>query len=94
MENDRRQVDSGPVQKFEKIRFLFLHCFSKVYGLRVKVLPKKILRTSGPLSDVKVAMRSKTTRGHRHTQIVARSGLKNVSESRHKGHKGWIEEMK
>ena len=52
------------------------------------------MRQSGPLSDVRVAMRSKTTRGHRHIQLAAGNELKDVSESLHKKQKGWIEELK
>ena len=51
-------------------------------------------RHSEPLSDAKVAMRSKTTKGHTHIQIVAESELKDASESFHKEQKGWTEETK
>ena len=51
-------------------------------GVRVQRerMTKKDIEKFGPLSDVKVAMRSKTTRMHRHTQIVAVSGLKDGSK--------------
>ena len=81
-------------QKFERIQFPFLHCHLKVHGFRGKESQSKTLRSSEPLSDVKVAMRSETTRGHRPIQTVAGNELKDVSESLHKGQKGWIEEMK
>ena len=44
--------------------------------------------------DAQVAMRSKTTRGHKPTRIVAEGESKNASESLHTEQKDWIEEMK
>ena len=42
LENDRQWTD----QKFEKTRFLVLHCYSKVHGFRGKESPSKTLRHS------------------------------------------------
>ena len=56
---------------------------------RERITKQDIERSSEPLSDVKVATRSKTTRGHRHNQIVARNELKDAFESLHNGQKAW-----
>ena len=65
-------------------------------GVRVQRerITKKDIEKCGATVGCQGCNAIKTTRGHRHTHIVAVSGLKDVSESLHKGQKGWIEEVK
>ena len=91
MTDGRWTVDTPAARE---VLFPFLHCHSKVHGFRGKESPCKTLKNSEPLSDVKVAFRSKTTRGHRHIQIFAESELKDASEALLKRQKDWTEETK
>ena len=53
----------------------------------------KTLMSSEPRLDAQVAMQSKTTKVHRHTQIAAECESKNASELLRMEQKGWIGEM-
>ena len=48
-----------------------------------RVQRERISTSSEPRLDAQVAMQSRTTREHKHTQIDARSELKNASEILH-----------
>ena len=81
-------------QKLEWTPFQSLRCRSKEHEPRGRESPSKTSMSSEPRSDVQAAMRSGTTKEHKHTQIVAEGTLKSVSESLRMEQKGWIEEMR
>ena len=56
--------------------------------------PVKTLVSSEQRLDAQVAMQSKTTREHRHTQIAAERESKNASELLRMEQKGWIDETR
>ena len=60
LENDRRKMDSGQTRNSIRPDSYPSTAISKVRGFRGKESPSKTLRNSVPLSDAKVAMRSKT----------------------------------
>ena len=57
-------------------------------------ITKRDIMSSEPRSDAQVAMQSKTTKEHMHTQIAAERESKNASERLRMEQKGWIEEMR
>ena len=65
-------------------------------GARIerKESPRETSTSSEPRLDVQAAMQSRTMKQHRHTQRVAGSESKNVSEPLRMEQKGWIEEFK
>ena len=68
---DRPEVRVDPIRS--------LRCRSREHAFRGRESPSRTLKSSEPRSDAKVAMPSKTTKEHRHTQIDAGSELKNAS---------------
>ena len=83
---DRPEVRVEPIQS--------LHCRLREHESRGRESPSKTLKSSEQRSDDQVAMQSKTTKEHRHTQIAAECESKNASEPLRKEQKGWIEEMR
>ena len=82
-------------QKFEWTPpFQSLHCCSREHEFRGKESPSETSASSEPRLDVQAAMQSRTIKEHRHTQSVAGSESKNVSEPLRMEQKGWIEEVK
>ena len=79
LEKDRREVDSGQTE---------------VRVGPTQRIPNKTLTNSEPRLDAQVAMQSRTTKGHKPSQIAAESESKNASEPLHMEQKDWIEEMK
>ena len=82
---DRPEVRVDP---FRSIR-----CLSREHELRGKESPRETSTSSEPRLDVQAALQSRTIE-HRHTQSVAGSESKNVSEPLRMEQKGWIEEVK
>ena len=76
------------------VPFQSLRCRLREHESRGRESPSKTLTSSEPRLDAQVAMQSRTTREHRHTQIDAGSELKNASEILRMEQKGWIEEMR
>ena len=81
-------------QKFEWTPFRSLRCRSREHAFRGRESPSRTLKSSEPRLDAQVAMQSRTTREHKHTQIDAGSELKNASEILRMEQKDWIGETK
>ena len=81
-------------QKFEWTPFQSLRCRLRERESRGRESPGKTLMSSEPRLDAQIAMQSRTTREHKHTQIAAERESKNASEPLRMEQKGWIEEMR
>ena len=81
-------------QKLEWTPFQSLRCRSREHESRGRESPSKTSTTSEPQLDAQAAMRSGTTKEHKHTQIVAESESKSVSEPLRMEQRDWKEEMK
>ena len=81
-------------QKLEWTPFQSFRCLSREHESRGRESPSKTSMSLEPRLDAQAAMRSGTTKEHKHAQIVAEGESKSVSEPLRMEHRDWSEEMK
>ena len=70
-----------------------LRCRSRVHQYRGRESPSKTSTSSEPRMNAQAAMRSETTKEHKHTQIVAECESRSDPEPLRMGQRDWTGEM-